>query len=293
MPRRDGRRLDHKTLEVLRKEAVRRVVEDGASPEEVIRDLGFHRSNIYQWLKLFHQGGYEALNARPIPVNRLTLNAQRWTWLTQTLLQKSPRDYGYRTGLWTRQLLKVVFERELGLHVSVQTVGKWLRERLGVRTVNPLGGGGADQAMEQWKQQDYPVIQRQVSHTQENLYFADVGTLDRAILPTDGAKGDEAPSVTVLMASTTRGHTRFMLIDQPPGPEALLRFLDLLLAEQQHRILLIMPADRVHNCPEVRQLLDRQQGRLQLFLLPSTVHRSGASRKKIAAETDGAERSGR
>jgi len=46
MKRRDGRALDHKTLEEIRIRAVERV-QAGESPEAVIRALGFSRSCIY------------------------------------------------------------------------------------------------------------------------------------------------------------------------------------------------------------------------------------------------------
>ncbi|WP_020579654.1 helix-turn-helix domain-containing protein [Actinopolymorpha alba] len=45
----DGRKLDHKTLEVLRIRAVQQV-EAGAHPEEVAATLGMHRKTVYRWL---------------------------------------------------------------------------------------------------------------------------------------------------------------------------------------------------------------------------------------------------
>ncbi len=46
MQHRDGRSLDHKTLEEIRSRAVERV-QAGESPEVVIQALGFTRSVIY------------------------------------------------------------------------------------------------------------------------------------------------------------------------------------------------------------------------------------------------------
>jgi len=45
----DGRKLDHNTLEEIRKRAVERV-QAGESPEDVGRALGFNRRSIYEWL---------------------------------------------------------------------------------------------------------------------------------------------------------------------------------------------------------------------------------------------------
>jgi hypothetical protein len=46
----DGRKLDHRTLEVIRKMAVKRVRE-GEKPSQVIASHGFARTMIYGWLK--------------------------------------------------------------------------------------------------------------------------------------------------------------------------------------------------------------------------------------------------
>ena len=46
---RDGRALDHGTLESIRTRAVERVRE-GERPSNVIASYGFHRCTIYRWL---------------------------------------------------------------------------------------------------------------------------------------------------------------------------------------------------------------------------------------------------
>ena len=56
MGKRDGRALDHKTLEEIRIRAVQSV-EAGDSPEDVIRVLGFGRTVIYDWLAKYREGG--------------------------------------------------------------------------------------------------------------------------------------------------------------------------------------------------------------------------------------------
>jgi transposase len=62
----DGRKLDHRTLEVLRLRAVDQV-QAGAHPEDVASALGLHRKTVYGWLAKFREGGRDALVARPVP----------------------------------------------------------------------------------------------------------------------------------------------------------------------------------------------------------------------------------
>ena len=47
MTKRDGRAFDHKTLEAIRIRAVQRIEEDGETPSEVMRALGFARTVVY------------------------------------------------------------------------------------------------------------------------------------------------------------------------------------------------------------------------------------------------------
>jgi hypothetical protein len=48
--KRDGRTLNHATLEVFRVLALRRVKE-GEKPSEVVKSLGMNRTSIYRWLR--------------------------------------------------------------------------------------------------------------------------------------------------------------------------------------------------------------------------------------------------
>ena len=67
MTKTDGRKLDHQTSEHLRRLAVRRVVEEGECPSEVMRSLGLCRTTIYRWLRGFAKQGHAALAARKSP----------------------------------------------------------------------------------------------------------------------------------------------------------------------------------------------------------------------------------
>ena len=55
MKKLDGRKLTHEQSEYIRMQAVRAVMEDQRSPEEVIKIFGLHRSNIYKWIKQYKE----------------------------------------------------------------------------------------------------------------------------------------------------------------------------------------------------------------------------------------------
>ena len=98
MKRRDGRALDHKTLEEMRIRAVERV-QAGESPEVVIRALGFTRSCIYAWLARYRAGGWGALKARALKGRPLKIQPAQMRWLYRTVTGKTPLQFRFEFAL--------------------------------------------------------------------------------------------------------------------------------------------------------------------------------------------------
>ena len=94
----DGRTLDHKALEHLRRVAVHRVVEDGEAPSEVMKSLGLCRTTIYPWLRAFEDKGLEALAEKIAQGPEPKLTEKQRQQVRRWILGKDPRQYGF-TGI--------------------------------------------------------------------------------------------------------------------------------------------------------------------------------------------------
>ena len=103
---RDGRTLDHKTLEEIRRMAVERVRE-GEDPSAVITSYGFCRTTIYKWLKKARGRGrgLRALRSRKGTGRPPKLTAKQARQVFRWVNGKDPRQYGFDFGLWTRQVV--------------------------------------------------------------------------------------------------------------------------------------------------------------------------------------------
>src|SRR3972149_3259299 len=99
MERIDGRSLDHRTLEHLRRLAVRRV-ESGEKPSVVIESLGLYRTSIYKWLRVHRRRGEAGLASRKArgPTPKLTDGQKRR--VRRWIIGKDPRQWGVDFGLW-------------------------------------------------------------------------------------------------------------------------------------------------------------------------------------------------
>src|SRR6187397_1977615 len=125
--KRDGRTLDHKTLEEIRLMAVERVRE-GEKPSAVIAAYGFSRTTIYKWLKAVAKPGLglRALRARRASGRPRSLTPRQEGQVFRWINGKDPRRYGMDFGLWTRSVVAELIEKKFGVQLGVSAVGELL-----------------------------------------------------------------------------------------------------------------------------------------------------------------------
>src|SRR5258706_16404367 len=121
--KRDGRTLDHATLEEFRLLALRRVKE-GEKPSEVVKSLGMNRTSIYRWLKAASGPGRgaRALVTRPATGGPSKLTATQQAQVFRWINGKDPREYGLDFGLGARQIPATVIEQKVGGSLGVTPV---------------------------------------------------------------------------------------------------------------------------------------------------------------------------
>ena len=174
MGKQDGRKLDHKSLETLRFIAVRRVVQDGEKPSEVMRSLGLCRTSIYPWLRAHKKKGQAALLMRKACGPRPKLTAKQRQQVRRWIIGKDPRQYGFSFGLWTRQIVARLIEEKFGIRLKLTAVGRLLA-RLEITPQKPLRRAYErdPKAVKQWLQRDYPRLRRRARKHGATIFFLD------------------------------------------------------------------------------------------------------------------------
>ena len=163
--KRDGRTLDHKTLEEIRRMAVQRVRE-GEKPSVVIASFGFNRPVIYKWLKAAAGPGrgLRALRSTRGTGRPRSLTPAQERQVFRWINGRDPRQYGLDFGLWTRRIVALLIKRKFGIRLGVTAVGTLLA-KLGLTPQKPL--------QRAYQREIYPSIVRRAKLEGADIFFWD------------------------------------------------------------------------------------------------------------------------
>ena len=171
--KRDGRKLDHQTLETIRFMAVERVRE-GEAPSAVIASYGFSRTSISRWMAAVSKPGVgvRALASRPAPGRPRRLTARQEQKVFRWINGNDPRQYGLDFGLWTRSVVSDLIERKFGIRLGLTAVGELLA-KLNLTPQKPLQRAYQrdPEAIEKWRRETYQPSRGRPRPT-EGRYFS-------------------------------------------------------------------------------------------------------------------------
>jgi transposase len=171
--KRDGRSLDHQTLEVIRTMAVERVRE-GESPSAVVAAYGFCRTMMEdhgKWLKAASPSG-PGLQAKPLDGRPRKLTARQEKLVFRWVNGRDPRQYGMDFGLWTRSVVASLIEEKFKVQLGLTAVGELLA-RLGLTPQKPLQRAYQrdPEAIEKWQRETFPAIAKLAKKQAGEVYF--------------------------------------------------------------------------------------------------------------------------
>lgn len=278
--KRDGRKLDHGTLEEIRKMAVERVRE-GERPSVVIASYGFHRSVMYRWMKAAagRGKGLRALTSRKGTGRPKKLSAAQERQVFRWINGKNPMQYGFEFGMWTRQIVRELVQREFGVTLSLASIGALLA-RLGLTAQKPLQRAYQrdPQAIERWQRETYPAIARRAKEEKAEIYFWDESGFraDAVQGRTWGVKG-QTPVVrvpgqrqSISAASAVSAKGAFWFVTYPGGlnGELFVALLKKLMYRRKKPLHLVVDGLPAHKKAVVKDYVAGTHGKLMLHFLP-------------------------
>lgn len=278
--KRDGRRLDHRTLEEIRKMAVERVRE-GERPSAVIAGYGFHRCVIYRWLKQARGRGkgLKALTARPATGRPRTLTRPQERQVFRWINGKNPMQYGFDFGLWTRSIVQALIARKFKIRLSLASVGSLLA-RLGLTPQKPLQRAYQrdPQAIERWQRETYPALVRQAKRDTADIHFWDEsGFRADSVQGKTWAKKGQTPvvhvpgqrqAISAASAVSAKGAFWFATYHGAPNGELFVVLLKKLMHRRKKPLHLVLDGLPAHKKKAVKDYVATTEGRLTLHFLP-------------------------
>ncbi len=275
----DGRRLDHKALEYIRIVAVKRVVEDGEAPSDVMKSLGLCRTSIYPWLRKFEDKGWDALVEKIAQGPEPKLSEKQRQQIKRWILGKDPRQFGFDFGLWSRRIVQTLVAEKLGVDLGLTAVGRLLAS-LDITPQKPLRRAYERDpvAVELWQKETYPKLRKRAKKLGAKIFFLDEAGFqsDPPLGRTYGLKGQtpvvrtsgQRQSLNVISAVNARGE--FWAVSYPGklNAEAFVAFLQNFLDSQRGKVFLVVDGHPAHKAKIVKAYLKSLQGRLELHFLP-------------------------
>ena len=279
MPKIDGRTLDHKTLEHLRKLAVKRVIEDGEVPSDIMKSLGLCRTTIYRWLRRYEDEGMEALAEKIAQGPEPKLTEKQRQQVKRWILGKDPRQYGFDFGLWSRRIVRELIAAKFGIEQGLTAVGRLLAS-LDITPQKPLRRAYERDpaAVDQWVKERYPGLKQRAKRLGAKIFFQDEAGFqsDAPLGRTYGLKGKtpvvktsgQRQSLNVISAVNARGEFWAATYTSKLNAELFVVFLKSFMQCQTGKVFLVVDGHPAHKATLVKNYVQSLKGRLELHFLP-------------------------
>jgi transposase len=278
--KRDGRTLDHATLETIRMMAVERVRE-GEVPSAVIASYGFSRTTIYKWLTAAATPGLglRALLARPAPGRPRSLTPGQEQQVFRWINGRDPRQYGLVFGLWTRSVVADLIERKFDIWLGLTAVGALLA-KLNLTPQKPLQRAYQrdPEAIQRWQRESYPAIARQARAEGGEVFFWDesgfrADTVHGRTWSVRGhtpvlARPGQRQSISAASAVNAKGGFWYCTYEGGLTAELFVRLLRKMMRHRVKPIHLVVDGLPAHKTKLVKDYVQSTEGRLQLHFLP-------------------------
>jgi transposase len=262
--------------------AVRAVVDFEMSHADAAAQYGVSSTTISQWVSLYREQGEAGLavqpQGRPEGSGRV-LSSEQEEEIRHLVVDSIPSDHDIPSATWTRQAVAELIAKRVGVDLTLQGVGKYLR-RWGLTPQQP-----ARQAREQdpeevreFVEQTLPTVKEQAAKEEAQLHFVDeVGVKTSDQIGTSYAPEGETPVLEVpktpieqdvISSVTPDGDLLSWAFPGTMKAEKFITFLEHLISEASGKILVFADRHPAHEAQAVEDWLEGRASQIELEWLP-------------------------
>lgn len=278
----DGRALDHQTLEGYRFAAVK-LRKRNVPVTTIAESFGVTTEAVYIWLKRARTEGLRSLKATKAPGPEPALSQQQFSALLSAIRRPATK-LGYATDLWSGPRLRHFIRHEFDVDYHSKHMPRLLR-RIGLNFKFPERRALEQDpiALREWKRRQLPEILRFAKRRKALVFYADEALV--SLIPYVGrtwafpqakpiarVSGRRGQHVGVTAAVNAQGRMGFELTreDERFTAKVFLRFVRKLRREQPKRfIILIVDGAPVHTAKIVKAYANENKKDFRLEILPA------------------------
>jgi transposase len=278
----DPRSLSPESLELLRLLVVRAVIDLELSQIDASTYYGVSPHTISEWVSRYREQGEDALAVQPQgrpPGAGRALSPEQEHEIRRLVVDSTPPQQQIASATWTRQAVAELIVSHLGIELTLQGVGKYLR-RWGLTPQKP-----ARQAREQdpeevreFVEQKLPEIQERAEAEDAQLHFIDeVGVKAQDQIGTSYAPEGNTPVLEVpkthieqdvISSVTPDGELFYWPFPGMMTAPTFIDFLEQLVAEASTKVIVFADRHPAHEAQAVEHWLEGRESDIELHWLP-------------------------
>ena len=278
----DPRSVSAESLNLWRLLAVRAVVDFEMSQADAAAQYGVSSNTMSPWVSLYREQGESGLTVQPQgrpEGSGRALSAEHGQEIRQLVVDSMPCDHDIASATWTRQAVSELIVKRMGVDMTLQGVGQYLR-RWGLTPQKP-----ARQAREQdpeevreFVEQTLPEVKEQAEQEEAQLHFVDdVGVKTSDQIGTSYAPKGETPvqevpkahiEQDVISSVTPDGDLLYWAFPGTMKAEKFIDFLEHLVSEASGKIIVFADRHPAHEAKAVEEWLKGRESQIEVEWLP-------------------------
>lgn len=278
----DARSLSVESLEVLRRLAVRAVVDLGLRQKEVAAIFGVSENAVGTWCRAYREQGEDGLRVRPQGrpegTGRVLMPAEEK--ILQAIIQDAAPDvYGIPIPTWTRRAVQALIAKRYGIDLSEQGVGNYLqRWRMTPQKPSRHAREQDPEEVREFEEETLPEVEERAEEEDGELHFVDeagikvqdqIGTSHAPIGETPLLEFPKTRIQQSLIASVTpEGELTYDLFPGTLTADKFIEYLEQLIASTDKKVFLVIDRHPAHTAGAVDEWADDHADEIDITWLP-------------------------
>lgn len=280
MEKEDFRTLDDSIRISYRKRAIA-LIKKGVKKGEIAILFGVNKNTVSNWVKHYNTtGGFKSKKKGVKSEDKKLLSNAQEKAIQLMIIDKMPEQYKLEYGLWTRKAVKELVEREFKIILAINTMGDYLR-KWGFTPQKPKKKAyeQCPKKVQKWLDEEYPSVQKRAKQENAEIQWGDeTGVRNNCQHGRSYAPKGRTPvkksmskrfSINMISTITNQGRVQFMIYSENMNSAKFIEFLEQLTKSSSQKIFLILDNLRVHHSKPVKEWIEENKEKIELFFLPA------------------------